>query len=205
QIIKAEKQRLSVLARRVKHQASEKEAASAALEQADQDVKEAELALEVAENDFWYKARVVRDKLWAATSPFAITAILIFIMMYAGRPLVYFTVAPIAGHLKRIELFPDLASAAILHSSGLEAESHTATLNATARVRADQRKQLVRLQPNEKLWVRPDFVVSSRDGGAQWIYGGWKHPFTSYAAGLKHMTVFDGAKIRQGREISVAG
>lgn len=205
QIIDAETRRLSVLARRVKHQESEKKTASAALEQADRDVKEAELALEVAENNFWYKARVVRDKFWAATSPFAITAILMFIMMYAGRPLIYFTVAPIAGRLKRIELFPELASTTILSNSASEAESYTAALNATARVRADQRKQLVRLAPNEKLWVRPDFVVSSRDGGAQWIYGGWKHPFTSYAAGLKHMTVFDGATLPAGREISVAG
>ena len=43
---------------------------------------------------------------------------------------------------------------------------------------------------DEDLLVRNDHVRSSTGGRTSWLYRGWRHPFTSYAAGLRVMTRF---------------
>lgn len=144
---------------------------------------------------------------WEKARPYFFTVLGVLLAMVLWRPLIYFCIAPLAGKLPSVGLLPRAPRPRILRSEYAEAESETPELSPPAhlRVTADQRKQLVYLKPNEKLWVRPDYVVSSRGGGAQWIYGGWQHPFTSYAAGLVGMTVFDGSKPGQDRGIAIAG
>lgn len=144
---------------------------------------------------------------WEKVRPYFFTVLGVLLAMVLWRPLIYFCIAPLAGKLPSVGLLPRAPRPRILRSEYAEAESETPELSPPARLRvtADQRKQLVYLKPNEKLWVRPDYVVSSRGGGAQWIYGGWQHPFTSYAAGLVGMTVFDGSKPGQDRGIAIAG
>lgn len=182
-------------------------AANNAYDRAKEAMGDAQLTLNAALSD---PRRFVEDALnnyWRWVRPFFWTAVILLLSMVLWRPAIYFLIAPVAGRLPRVRLLKNVAAPKIVRSEYAEAESVTEELSphARLRVRADQRKQRVRLQRGEKLWVRPDYVVSSRGGGAQWIYGGWRHPFTSYAAGLVGMTVFDGDKDAQGHGISIAG
>lgn len=181
--------------------------ANIAYDRAKEAMSDAQLTLNAALSD---PRRFIEDALnnyWRWVSPFFWTAVILLLSMLLWRPAIYFLIAPVAGRLPRVRLLKNVAAPKIVRSEYAEAESITVALSphARLRVRADQRKQRVRLQRGEKLWVRPDYVVSSRGGGAQWIYGGWRHPFTSYAAGLVGMTVFDGDKHAQRHGISIAG
>lgn len=153
------------------------------------------------------RARYWRDKYWHFVAPWLWRAIILVLAMYLWRPLVYFTIAPLIGYAGRIRLLEDTPPLKVLQCDAAGAESVIEALTPPARVKVtgDLRKQIIALAADEKLWVRPEYVVSSRGGGAQWIYGGWKHPFTSYAAGLTTMTVFDGSKRGQQRRITIAG
>lgn len=180
---------------------------NAAYTQARDALDDAHLAYSEALSDPRAFVENLLAKWWTLVRPYFLTMLGILLAMVLWRPLIYFGIAPIAGKLRRVSLLPTVPAPMILRSAYAEAESETAVLSPPAhlRVTADQRKQLVHLKPNEKLWVRPDYVVSSRGGGAQWIYGGWQHPFTSYAAGLIGMTVFDGSKPGQDQGIAIAG
>lgn len=181
--------------------------ANIAYDHAKEAMNDAQLTLNAALSD---PRRFVEDALtnyWVWVKPFFWTVVLLLLSMILWRPAIYFTIARVAGKLRRVTLLPTVPAPTILRSEYAEAETETTGVTPTShlRVMADQRKQLVQLTRGEKLWVRPDYVVSSRGGGAQWIYGGWRHPFTSYAAGLVGMTVFDGDKRAQRRGIAIAG
>ncbi len=187
----------------------------------------------VVMSNSWNRIRFYRDEYWHFVSPYLLWAFLILLGMYLWRPLAYFTLAPLVAVLRGVRLLdvdtwkrwvarqPSKMLPAWQQPAGpLVAETftpepptqdvtmvatRTPALDASVVIRADQRQQTVHLQPGEKLWVRPEYVVSSKGGSSQWIYGGFKHPFTSYAAGLVGMTVFDGQKKGQQRRIIIAG
>lgn len=157
-------------------------------------------------NDPWNTVRHWANVYWKKTSPFFWTALGVLLSSYLLRPFVYFVLAPFVERRKPVRLRKrEDEDPQILRSSATEAESITPAQRARVRVSADQRMQLVHLHQHETLRVRPEYVKTSKDGMGEIIYGGRKHPFTSYAAGLVTLTRFDGAKRPPDRPVAIAG
>lgn len=157
-------------------------------------------------NDPWNTVRHWANVYWKKTAPFFWMAFGVWLSSYLMRPIIYLFVAPFVERRKPVRLRNrEDEDPQILRSSATEAESITPAQRARVRVSADQRMQLVHLQHNETLRVRPEYVKTSKDGKAEIIYGGRKHAFTSYAAGLVTLTCFEGAKRPPDRPVTIAG
>lgn len=155
----------------------------------------AEALLREAKSDPWRRVVAWRDAFWSFISPFALGAVGLLLLNFLWRPIAYFVLAPMIRYTGHLRLLPENASTDAVQIDDRVVESHSTTPEPSSlQAHAGTRQLNVRLQPEEQLWVRPEYVTSSRDGGSTWIYGGLKHPFTSYAAGLTGLTHFIGSK-----------
>lgn len=161
-------------------------------ETADAALEEAQALLQAARTDPAQMLRAVRDRYWGFVRPFVWTALVVLLLHYFYRPLVYFVLAPWIVLLGRVRILRPAPDTVAVQEDELHAHSHSPSKAAELHAIAGVRQMNVELGPEDTLWVLPDYVVSSYQGAATWIWGGWKHPFSSYAAGLHNMTRFDG-------------
>lgn len=177
--------------------------AQAAQVEAQHALDQARAYLREANEDPWRVGYAAIDRYWLEIRPFFWSALALLLLGAASRPFAYFVLAPLIRCAGRLYVLPpspttdvvEDASTGIVRSTTPAAGSDApnGTEDAMLVLEPGIRQQHVRLGPDETLWVRPDYVATSQGGSATFIYGGWQHPFTSYAVGLTGMTTFSGA------------
>lgn len=159
--------------------------------------------LQEAKDDPWRVFVVWLDRFWVWIRPFFFAAMALLLLNALSRPFAYFVLAPFIRSAGKLQIEPPSPTTDVIEDpeTGVvrsttpraASPSEVDPLPAALALTPGRRQQNVRLGPDETLWVRPDYVTTSQGGGATAFYGGWRHPFTSYAVGLMGMTTFAGA------------
>lgn len=147
-----------------------------------------------AQEDPWRVAKVVLDTYWSWIRGFFWTAVVLLLLGLLSRPFAYFVLAPMIRLTGTLHIVPPSSSTDVVEDTTTGVvRSSTGAQGATLILEPGVRQQQVLLAPDDALWVRPEYVTSSQGGRSIFLYGGWRHPFTSYAVGLAGMTAFQGA------------
>lgn len=159
----------------------------------DQELELAYAARDEARKDPRRFVEMLLEGAWEKAKPFVPWAAALLFLVFFGRVIVYFVLAPVAvwcaGRF-RVSRSKDVPH--VRHADDQTAMSlmNTDDGEATIRMEAGQRQVNVELRPQEFLWVRPEYVVSSYKGKSVIFYS-LRHFILSFLTGLTALTRFN--------------